>query len=108
MVGGLDYFLPSIPFLWFGYLYSIAARTGWFMDEFANACIAAYGHQAQHDNSDLIFWLKNYCIICAIKKKCRTTILALLSACGTRCLAPIRISTGSRKKIVNNINYLMR
>jgi hypothetical protein len=58
MVDGLDYFLPSIPFLWFGYLYSIAARTGWFMDEFANACIAAYGHQEQHDSSDLIFWLK--------------------------------------------------
>ncbi len=53
----LDYFLPSIPFLWFGFLYSSAAGTGWFLGGFSYACIAAYAHQAQHDNPDLIFWL---------------------------------------------------
>ena len=54
----LDYFLPSLPFLWFGFFYSIAAGAGWFMGGFIYAIIAAYAHQVQHDNPDLVFWLK--------------------------------------------------
>ncbi len=54
----LDYFLPTIPFLWFGFLYSVAAGIGWALGGFIYACIAAYAHQVQHDNPDLVFWLK--------------------------------------------------
>lgn len=53
----LDYFLPSIPLLWLGFLYSVSAGTGWLLGGFIYACIAAYAHQAQHDNPDLVFWL---------------------------------------------------
>ena len=58
MLQFLDYFLPSLPFLWFGFFYSIAAGAGWFMGGFIYAIIAAYAHQVQHDNPDLVFWLK--------------------------------------------------
>jgi len=54
----LDYFLPTIPFLWLGFLYSIPAGVGWMFGVFAYTCIAAYAHQVQHDNPDLVFWLK--------------------------------------------------
>lgn len=54
----LDYFLPSIPFLWLGFLYSVPAGIGWVLGAFFYACIAAYAHQVQHDNPDLVFWLK--------------------------------------------------
>ena len=53
----LDYFLPSIPFLWLGFLYSVSAGAGWVVGGFIYACIAAYAHQVQHDNPDLVFWL---------------------------------------------------
>ena len=53
----LDYFLPSVPFAWLGFLYSTPAGIGWLLGVFLYACIAAYAHQAQHDNPDLIFWL---------------------------------------------------
>lgn len=54
----LDYFLPSIPFLWLGFLDSVPAGIGWVLGIFFYACIAAYAHQVQHDNPDLVFWLK--------------------------------------------------
>jgi len=54
----LDYFVPTIPFLWLGFLYSIAAGVGWLFGIFTYTCIAAYAHQVQHDNPDLVFWLK--------------------------------------------------
>ena len=53
----LDYFLPSIPLLWLGFLYSVSAGAGWVVGGFIYACIAAYAHQVQHDNPDLVFWL---------------------------------------------------
>ena len=53
----LDYFLPSIPLLWLGFLYSVSAGTGWATGGFIYACVAAYAHQVQHDNPDLVFWL---------------------------------------------------
>ncbi len=54
----LDYFLPTIPFLWLGFLYSITAGIGWMLGVFTYTCIAAYAHQVQHENPDLVFWLK--------------------------------------------------
>ena len=53
----LDYFLPSIPFAWLGFLYSVPAGAAWLLGVFVYACVAAYAHQAQHDNPDLVFWL---------------------------------------------------
>ncbi|UCB55132.1 MAG: sterol desaturase family protein [Thiotrichales bacterium] len=53
----LDYFLPSVPFIWLGFLHSIPAGIGWVLGVFVYACIAAYAHQVQHDNPDLVFWL---------------------------------------------------
>ncbi|MEJ2392677.1 MAG: sterol desaturase family protein [Gammaproteobacteria bacterium] len=54
----LDYFLPTLPLLWLGFLFSIPAGLGWLFGIFSYACIAAYAHQLQHDNPDLVFWLK--------------------------------------------------
>jgi sterol desaturase/sphingolipid hydroxylase (fatty acid hydroxylase superfamily) len=52
-----DYFVPSIPLLWFGYLYSIPACIGWALGGFVCAVLAAYAHQLQHENPDMVFWM---------------------------------------------------
>jgi sterol desaturase/sphingolipid hydroxylase (fatty acid hydroxylase superfamily) len=52
-----DYFLPCLPIIWLGFLYSIPAGIGWALGGFSYAFLAAYAHQLQHDNADMVFWM---------------------------------------------------
>jgi sterol desaturase/sphingolipid hydroxylase (fatty acid hydroxylase superfamily) len=52
-----DYFLPGVAIIWAGFLFSWAAGIGFAFGCFAYACLAAYAHQLQHENPDLVFWL---------------------------------------------------
>ena len=52
-----DYFLPSLPVIWLGFLYSVPAGIGWAAGGFLYAALAAYAHQLQHENPDLVFWM---------------------------------------------------
>jgi len=54
----LDYFFPSIPILWIGFLYSIPAGIGFLVGGAAYAAAAAYAHQLQHEQPELVFWLR--------------------------------------------------
>ena len=56
------YFLPSIPLLVFGgmafyFLLSIHAAIAFNVGCILYAAFAAYAHQVQHENPDLVFWL---------------------------------------------------
>jgi sterol desaturase/sphingolipid hydroxylase (fatty acid hydroxylase superfamily) len=52
-----DYFLPCLPVMWLGFLYSIGAGIGWALGGFVYAALAAYAHQLQHENPDMVFWM---------------------------------------------------
>jgi sterol desaturase/sphingolipid hydroxylase (fatty acid hydroxylase superfamily) len=52
-----DYFAPGIAIIWLGFLHSIAAGFGFAFGCFAYASFAAYAHQVQHENAELVFWL---------------------------------------------------
>jgi sterol desaturase/sphingolipid hydroxylase (fatty acid hydroxylase superfamily) len=52
-----DYFLPSLGLIWVGFLFSTGAGIGFAAGCTFYASLAAYAHQVQHDNPELIFWL---------------------------------------------------
>ena len=52
-----DYFLPCIPVIWLGFLVSVPAGVGWALGAFVYAALAAYAHQIQHENPDMVFWM---------------------------------------------------
>lgn len=53
-----DYFLPSLLVIWVGFPYSLAAGVGFAAGGTMYAAWAAYAHQVQHENPELVFWLK--------------------------------------------------
>lgn len=53
-----DYFLPSIPILPLGFLYSVPCGFGFLAGGTFYAMMAAYAHQVQHENPELVFWLR--------------------------------------------------
>jgi sterol desaturase/sphingolipid hydroxylase (fatty acid hydroxylase superfamily) len=52
-----DYVVPGIAILWVGFLYSVPAGIGFAVGSVTYAAFAAYAHQLQHENPDLVFWL---------------------------------------------------
>lgn len=52
-----DYLVPGLPILWIGFLVSPAAGIGFATGAIAYAAFAAYAHQVQHENPELVFWL---------------------------------------------------
>jgi sterol desaturase/sphingolipid hydroxylase (fatty acid hydroxylase superfamily) len=52
-----DYFIPSVAIIWVGFLYSVHAGLGFMAGATLYAALAAYAHQIQHENPDLVFWL---------------------------------------------------
>jgi len=52
-----DYFLPTLLVIWVGFLYSLPAGIGWALGGSVYAALAAYAHQLQHENPDLVFWM---------------------------------------------------
>ena len=53
-----DYFWPSVPILPVGFLYSIPAGIGFAIGGVFYAVWAAYAHQLQHENPELVFWMR--------------------------------------------------
>ena len=53
----LNYSIPALSVVWFGFLYSIAAGIGFMIGGFLAAAWAAYAHQLQHEHPELTFWL---------------------------------------------------
>ena len=51
------YFLPSLLIIWCGFLFSMWAGIGFAVGCTIYAALAAYAHQVQHENPDLVFWL---------------------------------------------------
>lgn len=54
----LDYLFPSLPILPLGFLSSVIAGVGFAVGGILYAAIAAYAHQVQHDNPELVFWMR--------------------------------------------------
>ncbi len=52
-----DYFLGSLAFLPWGFLYSVEAGIGWAAGAVFYSALAAYSHQLQHERPELCFWL---------------------------------------------------
>ncbi len=52
-----DYVKPGIPFLWIGFLHSVPSGIGGLVGGILYALFAAYSHQLNHDQPDLVFWL---------------------------------------------------
>lgn len=52
-----DYLVPGLAIIWVGFLHSTAAGVGFALGCFAFAAFAAYAHQVQHENAELVFWL---------------------------------------------------
>lgn len=52
-----DYFLPTLLVIWLGFLWSVPVGIGWALAGFLYAFLAAYAHQLQHENPDLVFWM---------------------------------------------------
>jgi sterol desaturase/sphingolipid hydroxylase (fatty acid hydroxylase superfamily) len=52
-----DYFIPCIPVCWLGFLISVPVGIGWALGGFLYAAFAAYAHQLQHENPDMVFWM---------------------------------------------------
>ncbi|MGR9108255.1 MAG: sterol desaturase family protein [Gammaproteobacteria bacterium] len=53
----LNYSLPSITVLWFGFLYSTVAGIGFALGGILASAFGAYAHQLQHERPELTFWL---------------------------------------------------
>ncbi len=53
-----DYFLPGLAIMWFGFLVSWTAGIGFALGCTMYAALAAYAHQVQHEQPDLVFWLQ--------------------------------------------------
>lgn len=53
----LNYFLPAQSILWVGFLYSPGAGAGFAAGGTLAIAWAAYAHQIQHENPELVFWL---------------------------------------------------
>ena len=51
------YFLPGLTIMWLGFLVSLPAGFGFLLGTTLYAALAAYAHQVQHENPDLVFWL---------------------------------------------------
>jgi sterol desaturase/sphingolipid hydroxylase (fatty acid hydroxylase superfamily) len=52
-----DYFLGSVVFLPWGFLYSWQLGLGWLAGGIVYGMFAAYSHQLQHEKPELCFWL---------------------------------------------------
>jgi sterol desaturase/sphingolipid hydroxylase (fatty acid hydroxylase superfamily) len=52
-----DYFLPCIPLTLIGFLVSTAVGIGAVVGVVVFTAVAAYSHQIQHENPDLVFWM---------------------------------------------------
>jgi sterol desaturase/sphingolipid hydroxylase (fatty acid hydroxylase superfamily) len=52
-----DYFVGTVPLLWFGFFWSLEAGIAFAVGGVLFACWAAYNHQIQHENPELCFWL---------------------------------------------------
>lgn len=53
----VDYFVPGLVIVWVGFLSSIPAGLGFAAGLLAYAAFAAYAHQVQHENPELVFWM---------------------------------------------------
>jgi sterol desaturase/sphingolipid hydroxylase (fatty acid hydroxylase superfamily) len=53
-----DYFVGTLPLMWFGFLWSVEAGIGFAAGGIGFAAWAAYNHQIQHENPELCFWLR--------------------------------------------------
>lgn len=53
-----DYFLGSLTLIWLGFLYSVPAGIGFAVGATVYVAWSAYSHQIQHENPDLVFWMK--------------------------------------------------
>lgn len=51
------YFLPTIPTIWLGFLYSPEAGVGFAMGDLVYAAMAAFSHQLQHERPWQAFWI---------------------------------------------------
>lgn len=54
----VDYMKGTLALGWLGFLYSVPAGIGFFAGGVAYAAWSAYAHQLQHENPDLVFWMK--------------------------------------------------
>ena len=54
----LDDLFPSLPVLPLGFMYSLCAGVGFAVGGVCYAAIAAYAHQIQHENPELVFWMR--------------------------------------------------
>ena len=52
-----DYLFPAVPFLWVGFLISVPVGIGLAAGLVFYGASAAYAHQVQHENPELVFWL---------------------------------------------------
>ncbi len=52
-----DYGIPAGLLCWPGFLVSIGSGFGWMLGAVLYAALAAYSHQLQHANADLVFWM---------------------------------------------------
>ena len=52
-----DYGLPTLLVIWLGFLVSVPAGIGWALGGLLYAALAAYAHQIQHENPDMVFWM---------------------------------------------------
>lgn len=52
-----DYFLGSLFIVWWGVFCCTPVAIGWAAGILLYACCAAYAHQVQHENPELVFWM---------------------------------------------------
>lgn len=53
----MDYGLPALLVCWPVLLVSLPAGLGWMAGLLLYAVLAAYSHQLQHANADMVFWM---------------------------------------------------
>ena len=53
-----DYFIPSIPLTLLGFLVSTPVGIGMAVGVVTFTAVAAYSHEIQHENPDLVFWMR--------------------------------------------------
>jgi sterol desaturase/sphingolipid hydroxylase (fatty acid hydroxylase superfamily) len=52
-----DYFVPGLVIIGVGFLHSIPSGVGFALGCLTYAGFAAYAHQVQHENAELVFWM---------------------------------------------------